>query len=85
MYKRAPPSAAAKAKIPWCWRLPEVWARNLAARYFLGTFPLYKGVKGKAGKRGLPAVVESSEEKDARFCLRRFYKARKESDKNVKK
>lgn len=70
-------------RLPWISRLPKAWARELAARYFSGTFPMYDGVRGKDGHGEILAIVESAEERMAREKLAQMHEARMVSKGNV--
>ena len=83
--KNIPPVREGGGKLPWFWRLPQPWARELAARYFCGTFPIFGGVNN-SGKNGvLEKVVQTTQEKEAQVTLRLLHEARNENDGNVDK
>lgn len=47
-HKPSKVASIGKTKLPWLWRFPEAWARNLTVRSILGSFQIFVG---KAGKR----------------------------------
>lgn len=51
-----------QATLPWLGRLPEARARNIAVRYFLGTFHIVNDWFGEGQSRALRSVEKRVEE-----------------------
>lgn len=83
--RRSPKDGAKREKIPWILRFSRAWQRELAARYFCGTFHFYNREMKRDERGELPKVVESVEERAARKKLRVVHRAKEEYEGSVKR
>lgn len=73
-----------KSRLPWLRRLLKAWARELAARYLLGFFPINNVIKGIDGKDMLKKFGMTNEERKALNMLRLLQEFETENADNVK-